>query len=279
MTAMAIRTMGTGRDVLLVHGLPSPPDHLVPLARAIATAGGRAHVVDLPGYGRSPAMAGEYTMARALAALEDALLDRGIRDLDVVGYSGGAYRAFGLALSGRVRVGRVVALAGMAGLDAEVVGPYLGMADALDAGVDFGGVMAARLLSPAFARQNPDAAAEVNAWIDAAPRAVIAQEMRAMARAEDLRLRLPRLSAPVLARVGSLDLACPPPWSAEIAALAPAGSLQIVEGCGHALLLEDGPATVDATCAALGLGAAADTDPLAPRAPVWRVAAGSRVRP
>jgi pimeloyl-ACP methyl ester carboxylesterase len=64
--------------------------------------------------------------------------------------------------------------------------------------------------------------------------------------AADLRPRLPQLTARLYARVGALDRACPPGCIDEIARLAPRGTLEIVLGCGHDLLREDGPATVAA---------------------------------
>lgn len=64
--------------------------------------------------------------------------------------------------------------------------------------------------------------------------------------ARDLRPALPAVRARVYARVGALDRACPPGCSDEITRLVPRATLEIVLGCGHALLRDDGPATVAA---------------------------------
>jgi pimeloyl-ACP methyl ester carboxylesterase len=64
--------------------------------------------------------------------------------------------------------------------------------------------------------------------------------------ARDLRPALREVRARVYARVGALDRSCPPGCSDEITRLVPRATLEIVLGCGHALLREDGPATVAA---------------------------------
>ena len=72
--------------------------------------------------------------------------------------------------------------------------------------------------------------------------------------ARDLRPALPAVRARVYARVGALDRACPPGCSDEITRLVPRAMLEIVLGCGHALLREDGPATVAAIAREIALG-------------------------
>lgn len=251
MHSLAATMTGSGRDVLLLHGLPCPSSHLEPLARALTDAGHRAILVDLPGYGASPPLPGEYSMRRAREALEDMLIDHGVRELDVVGFSAGAYRAIDLALGGRVRVGRIVTLGGMAGLDPEIADAHLELAAAIEAGAELGEVLARRMLSPTYAAAHPEALVDVAAWLQAAPATVIAAEIRAMARAEDLRERLDAVEAFLVARVGELDMATPPAWSEEIVRRAPRAALQVVPGKGHALLIEDEAATIEAVREAL----------------------------
>lgn len=48
-----VETAGTGPDVVLLHGWGTPGRIFAPLARELARTR-RVHVVDLPGYGRSP---------------------------------------------------------------------------------------------------------------------------------------------------------------------------------------------------------------------------------
>jgi pimeloyl-ACP methyl ester carboxylesterase len=70
----------------------------------------------------------------------------------------------------------------------------------------------------------------------------------------DLRPALPAVRARVYARVGALDRACPPGCSDEITRLVPRATLEIVLGCGHALLRDDGPATVAAIAREIARG-------------------------
>jgi pimeloyl-ACP methyl ester carboxylesterase len=71
-------------------------------------------------------------------------------------------------------------------------------------------------------------------------------ELRALANSRDLRPELAALRAHVYLRVGSVDIGCPPQWSEDIAGAAPDSELEIVAGCGHALLIEDRSATIAA---------------------------------
>lgn len=68
---------------------------------------------------------------------------------------------------------------------------------------------------------------------------------------EDLRPRLAELDVPILARVGTADLATPPALSEEIVEHAARGHLELVEGVGHALIHEDLEGTVASTRRAL----------------------------
>jgi pimeloyl-ACP methyl ester carboxylesterase len=72
--------------------------------------------------------------------------------------------------------------------------------------------------------------------------------------ARDLRPALPDVRARVYARVGARDRSYPPGCSDEITRLVPRATLEIVLGCGHALLREDGPATVAAIAREIALG-------------------------
>jgi pimeloyl-ACP methyl ester carboxylesterase len=88
-----------------------------------------------------------------------------------------------------------------------------------------------------------------------APDVVIALAgVAALRGAPDLRPRLPHVAARLYARVGALDRSCPPGCSDEITRLAPRATLEIVLGCGHDLLREDGPATVAAIAREIALG-------------------------
>ena len=99
-------------------------------------------------------------------------------------------------------------------------------------------------LPPAYAAAHPDILETVTDWVDACPRDVFARELDAVAEIDDLSSRLASLESPLIARVGTLDVAAPPEWSREIVDAVPHGRLELVEGCGHALLYEDRDATI-----------------------------------
>jgi pimeloyl-ACP methyl ester carboxylesterase len=98
---------GDGRPLLLVHGLGSRGASwgpvLAPLARERQLV-----LVDLPGHGRSPELAGEPSVARIADELETFLAAEELTGIDAVGSSLGARLV--LELARRRAVGDVVAL-------------------------------------------------------------------------------------------------------------------------------------------------------------------------
>jgi pimeloyl-ACP methyl ester carboxylesterase len=248
MSAAILRTRRTGRGpaVVFLGGCPTPWDVLSPFAAALTTTHAAIEIA-LPGYGDSPPLAGRYAVEAAQEAIEASLLDAGVRECAVVGFSAGAYRALALALAGRVAVTRVFLLSAMAGFSAEESAGFHQLAAAVRAGQDLGAMVAPRFLSPAFAAAHPEALRAVEGWLDAAPAEVLAGELDAFADARDLVPSLSALRVPVVARVGSADAATPPPKSEAIVKACPSARLEIVEGAGHALMYED----VEGTLASL----------------------------
>lgn len=240
---MFVLDEGKGPAVLLLHGAPSTTAHLRPLADALVRTR-RVLIPDLPGYGRTRPLDGKYDHARAHAMLEALLLERGILEVAVVGHSMGGWRAMALALSTRIRVTHVASLGGFATVDDDMRAGVAQNATLFETGFDFDPVIMSVLAAPGFEKRRPAEAAEMRTWTKAAPGSVIAGELRALLANEDLSPRLSSLSIPVLARVGALDVAVPPRLSEAIARLVPTARLEIVPGCGHALLYEDAAGTI-----------------------------------
>jgi len=238
-----LRRTGQGRPVVFLGGCPTPWDVLAPFAAAISSTH-EAIEVALPGYGASPQLPGRYTLDAARAAVETALLEAGVRECAVVGFSGGAYRALSLALGGRVSVTGVFSLSGFAALTAEESESFHQFASALRAGQDLRALAAPRFLSAAFAAAHPEAVRAVEDWLTAAPGEVIAGELDAFADAPDLTPALASLRVPVIARVGSADAATPLPHSEAIVTACPDARLEGVAGAGHALVYEDVEGTI-----------------------------------
>jgi pimeloyl-ACP methyl ester carboxylesterase len=103
-------TMGTGPDVLLIHGLGATKASFFDMAAALARSGYRVHALDLPGFGSSskaPARYGPAFFARSVVAVMDAL---GIGRAHVVGNSMGGRVAIELGLEHPERVGALALL-------------------------------------------------------------------------------------------------------------------------------------------------------------------------
>jgi pimeloyl-ACP methyl ester carboxylesterase len=103
---MHFATSGTGKPLLLVHGISNLHnwDLIVPaLARER-----RVIAVDLPGFGKSAPLAGEVSVASLTDAVEEFIAEQGLGDVDVVGSSMGARMTLEMARRGHR--GTVVAL-------------------------------------------------------------------------------------------------------------------------------------------------------------------------
>jgi pimeloyl-ACP methyl ester carboxylesterase len=254
---LAFDTLGEARadgaDVVLLHGTPSSPSHFGPLMEALS-ATHRVHVPHLPGYGRTPPAPPGFSLAERVAGLGRALRGRGLERAHLVGFSGGVPVGLMLALEGGIEPLSVFALAGACALPEPVREAYRQTAAALRSGADLGALQdgaAPRFLSPAYAAR-PDAVAEVRAWIADVDRETLAAELVALAdELPDLTPRLSSLRCRVTARTGALDQSTPPELARALADAAPDGELQIVDGAGHALLIEDFDATVAAIRATL----------------------------
>ena len=90
--SVAMIDEGSGPVVMLLHAFPCDHhmwDEQIP---AIVEIGWRVLVPDLPGFGASPLPAeGEPNLARVVATLISATLDRGVDRLEVAGLSVGGY--------------------------------------------------------------------------------------------------------------------------------------------------------------------------------------------
>ena len=136
-------------------------------------------------------------------------------------------------------------------MDDDARDAYRQFAAMVRAGLDFGSMWLDRFTAPGFSGRFPSRVEGIMAWIDAAPREVLAAELEAFGGAPDLRPRLGDIAVPVTARVGEFDVATPRTCSEDIVRGVRRGELQIVAGCGHALLDEDREATVDAVAGAI----------------------------
>ncbi len=253
---MFIREYGSGRAVLALHGSPSAPTDFDPLVQRLEAT---RHVLlpDMPGYGQSPHIPG-LSVQRSAELIDEELISRGIQEVAVIGFSLGAWRAFLLALDGKTRVNAIVSIGGLAGLDPPQAAMMQGFAKMLRGAPSLRQpfmeeTMTTRMLSPESARTNPVAVAAAMGWLDWPHPESLADELEASAAAPPCYHRLASLRIPVLARVGSIDIAAPPEFSQRMVDAIPGAKLEVVEGKGHALLLEDTEATITSVAAFLGV--------------------------
>lgn len=227
---------GVGRAVLFLHGMPSPPSEMTELARTLPSV--RALVPTLPGYAGEAPRPGRHGAREVEAALLAALAARGISEVDVVGYSMGAYRAASLALSGRVRVGRLVLLSPLLGMTPAERQSKRDLAAAIRGGADLVAMAPSVFLAPSRV-SIPDLRARVEGWARVAATETLLEELDDLADLPDLHVRLSEIPDPVFVRVGALDTITPVSGAEKIVATAPRGSLEVVDGVAHALLPED----------------------------------------
>jgi pimeloyl-ACP methyl ester carboxylesterase len=199
--------------------------------------------VHLPGYDGSPALV-PYEEELALRAIEQALQDASISSPILVGFSLGAFRALELARreSAAVRgVKGVVCLAGFHDLTHDHRQALSASAAlARDPSKDLATLFTPHFLS-ASGMTNPAWVAEVGTWFEVVSREDLALELETAARTPAVDVGA--LRVPVLARVGDADLAAPKVYSELLVKAAANARLEIVNGIGHALILEDAAAT------------------------------------
>lgn len=248
-----VHAYGSGPAVVFLHGMPTPPDHLDLLAHRLASTF-RCLTVHLPGYGSSPRLPPGFSLSEIHESIEETLADEAPAGVALVGFSAGAYHALALALRRRIAPSKVVSLAGFAGLDERLRMEYRKFAELLRGGVDPAPLVPKRMLSNGYLIRHPDAATEMMGWARATEGDNLAAELDAFAVSEDLLPRLACLDVPILARVGTNDIATPPPMSEAIGRVAPRAVVERVEGAGHALLVEDLPATSLSVLAFLNAG-------------------------
>lgn len=243
---MDLRDRGDGRAVLLVPGAPPCIPMFEPIVRALAERR-RVLLPRLPGEGGAQHPG---SVAAIHGMLVDALAAARIDDLDVVGFSIGAWHAVKLALGRRMRVGRMVLLAPLLGVDEPMRAALAGLAGAIRAGqLDPAAKADELFLTTTFAQGNPEEVRRVRDWVREVPRTAIADDLDAAAGAEDLRSQASALSVPTLIRAGTADRSVSFEAIEALARSIPAARLQIAQGAGHVLPVEDREATVHSTVA------------------------------
>jgi 2-hydroxy-6-oxonona-2,4-dienedioate hydrolase len=208
------RVGGSGRPVVLVHGLAVSSRYFVPLARALAAR----HAVlapDLPGYGRSETPPRALDVPQLAAALREWLDVARIRAATLVGNSVGCQIAVELAVGAPERVERLV-----------LVGPTM------DPGAPTllrqGGRLARDVLREPLAL----VVAESRDYLRMGPLRILATARHALD--DPVEGKLADVGVPALVVRGERDAIVSPEWAERVAALLPLGRLVVLPGVAHA---------------------------------------------
>jgi 3-oxoadipate enol-lactonase len=223
---------GDGPPLVLLHSLLADRSSFSGVAGALSR-GFRVMLPALPGFGRSPAVAGGLAAVadRIAAAIQAFAAGQPVRLL------GNGYGGF-VALQAVIRhpglADRLVLADAGAAFSEAGREAFRGMAR----GAVAGGLKAIadtamrRLFAPDFHAANPDLVAERRRIFLESEPAVIIAACESLATL-DLRPALAEVRIPVLAVVGGLDEATPPAMSREVVAGLPNATLTILDGLAH----------------------------------------------
>lgn len=223
---------GDGPPLFLFHSLLSDRasfDAVVPrLSQSF-----RVLVPELPGFGRSPPVAG------GLAAVADRMAEAvseaaGGEDVIVLGNGYGGFVALQMAIRHPGIASRLILADCGAAFSKEGREAFRNMAAASKAGglAAITDVAMRRLFAPEFQAAHPDLMADRREAFLRTDGEVFRAACGALAEL-DLRPELGKVRMPVLVLVGEHDEATPPPMSIELAAGLPNAHLKIIPGCAH----------------------------------------------
>ena len=235
--------LGAGKPLLLVHGLGGSGRSWRTIIDALALQR-EVIAIDLPGFGATPPLAGEVSMATLADALTDFLRANGWLGIDAVGSSMGARLVMELARRGGV-LGAVIAL--------DPGGFWRGWQRHFFFASLWLSIRLVRLLQPVmpFITANKLGRILLLAQFSADPgklsQAVTLEEMRSYAAspsfdellhslaygAQQQGARQGKIAAPLVIGWGRQDHVCPPGQSELAALLFPDASLHWFDDCGH----------------------------------------------
>ncbi len=234
---LAVTDEGTGRPVLLLHGIGGSAASCAGLAGELAVAGARAIAWDAPGYGESADPAGPADVdypARVLALLDELGLDR----VDLFGTSWGGVIATLVAARHPERV-RTLVLADStrgSGTAPEKAAAMRARATELaeQGARAFAAARAPRLVAPRCDAGTADAVRDEMARVRLPGYAAAADFMADT----DTAALLPAIAVPTLVLVGEHDVVTGVEESRLLADRIPGARLVVVPGAGHAALTE-----------------------------------------
>ena len=223
---------GDGPPLFLFHSLLSDRASFDAIAPTLSRSF-RVLVPELPGFGQTPAVAGDFAAIadRMAAMVKDAA---GGKDAIVLGNGYGGFVALQMAIRHPAIAAKLVLADCGAAFSEPGREAFRNMAAASKAKglAAITDVAMRRLFAPDFQAAHPDLMQDRRAAFLRTEPEVFQAACAALA-ALDLRPELAKVKVPVLVLVGEHDEATPPPMSHELAALLPNARLQIIPGCAH----------------------------------------------
>jgi 3-oxoadipate enol-lactonase len=223
---------GDGPPLFLFHSLLSDRASFDAIAPTLSRSF-RVLVPELPGFGRSPAVRGDFAAVadRMAEAVSDAAAGQ---DAIVLGNGYGGFVALQMAIRHPAVAAKLVLADCGAAFSEAGRAAFRNMAAASKAKglAAITDVAMLRLFAPDFQAAHPELMQDRRAAFLKTDPEVFEGACAALA-ALDLRPELVKVKAPVLVLVGEHDEATPPPMSHELAALLPNARLQIIPGCAH----------------------------------------------
>jgi 3-oxoadipate enol-lactonase len=237
--AVEVETIGTGRDLVLLHSLLADRSAFERAAPLLARTR-RVWLVNLPGYGASSAIAAdsiEHYADHIVALLDSLQLSR---DTDVLGNGFGGFIAVALAARHGGRIARLIAAPALSAFPEPAKQPFYRMAE-LAANEGMRAVLDAairRMFPEAFAAAHPEIVAERKAALENADPTCFRTACLALAKL-DLSGAAPAIRNPTLVLVGSEDATTPPALAGQLALSISGAQFKQLPGCGHCPQLED----------------------------------------
>lgn len=218
---------GSGKPLVLVHGLAGRAEDWLPLAPALRDAGYRIYALDLLGYGRSDKPDVDYSIALESDIVRQFIDSQHLRQPDLAGWSMGGWVAGKFAVENPDRVHRLILL-DSAGLRFDAVN-----AAALRPKTETDLAHMMQVLTPHpmhvptfYARDFLRHFAQED-WI-------IGRALKSMYTGKDLLDgKLAAVKVPVLLVWGKEDVLTPPLIGEQMRQEMPQSILYLVNGCGH----------------------------------------------
>jgi pimeloyl-ACP methyl ester carboxylesterase len=223
---------GTGRPVVLIHGLGGRSEDWAVLLPQLVAGRFSAYAIDLLGYGRSDKPDVDYSIALEADIVRKFLEQKNLQQVDLVGWSMGGWVALKLAVDHPDRV-HTLTLVDSAGFTFNAPDPKV-----LRPRTPHELEQMAALFSPK-AGAIPGFLARDVLRVMGEQDWIVARALDSMYSGRDLMDgKVGRLRMPVLLLWGGKDVLTPLTAGSAMHLQMPTSSLQVIDGCGHTALTE-----------------------------------------